>query len=112
MARQAGSGAERLGRREGRVHPGSGLADRDAEIDVEIFIQWIDAYAQGKMRLAAFYLTRFRDEFKPAFAAWIATKPLQNEAAPLSPFALPEYRLAATAGQIASRRGPRPRPRT
>lgn len=75
----------------------SSLADRDAEIDVEIFIQWIDAYAQGKMRLAAFYRTRFRDEFKPAFAAWIATKPLQNEAAPLSPFALPEYRLAATA---------------
>jgi hypothetical protein len=74
----------------------SNVADREAEIDVEIFIQWVDAYAQGQAELADFYRSRFRDEFKPAFAAWIATKPLQNEAAPLSPFALPLYRLAAT----------------
>jgi hypothetical protein len=75
----------------------SNVANREAEIDVEIFIQWIDAYAQGQTELAGFYRKRFRDEFKPAFAAWIATKPLQNRAAPLSPFAMPEYRLDATA---------------
>ena len=75
----------------------SNVANREAEIDVELFIQWIDAYAQGQTELADFYRKRFRDEFKPAFAAWLATKPLQNRAAPLSPFAMPQYRLAATA---------------
>jgi hypothetical protein len=73
----------------------SNTANREAEIDVEIFIQWIDAYAQGKTELANFYRRRFRDEFKPAFAAWLATKPLLNRGAPLSPFAMPQYELAA-----------------
>ena len=27
--------------------------------------------------------------------AWVATKPLQNDDAPLTPFAMPEYRVAA-----------------
>jgi hypothetical protein len=34
----------------------------------------------------------------PAFDAWVATKPRQNPDAPLSPFAMPQYKLAA-AGQ-------------
>jgi hypothetical protein len=75
----------------------SNVANRQADIDVEIFIQWIDAQAQGQTALANFYRKRFRDEFKPAFSAWLATKPFQNPAAPLSPFAMPQYRLAATA---------------
>ena len=45
--------------------------------------------------LADFYLARFRAEFKPAVDAWIATRPLQNPEAPLTPFAMPEYELAA-----------------
>ena len=32
----------------------------------------------------------------PAFDAWVATKPRQNRNAPLSPFAMPEYKLAAS----------------
>ena len=75
----------------------SGVANREAEIDVELFIQWVDARAQRDTRLATFYRRRFRDEFTPAFQAWIATRPFTNPDAPLSPFALPEYRLAATA---------------
>ncbi len=74
----------------------SGVANREAEVDLELFIQWIDARAQRDTRLATFYRRRFRDEFTPAFQAWIATRPLTNPDAPLSPFALPEYRLAAT----------------
>jgi hypothetical protein len=74
----------------------SGVANREAEIDLELFIQWIDARAQRDTRLATFYRRRFREEFRPAFQAWIATRPFTNPAAPLSPFALPEYRLAAT----------------
>ncbi len=32
----------------------------------------------------------------PAFDAWVATRPRKNPDAPLSPFAMPEYVLAAT----------------
>jgi hypothetical protein len=40
---------------------------------------------------------RFREEFRPAVEAWIATRPLKNPQAPLTPFATPAYRLAARA---------------
>jgi hypothetical protein len=43
------------------------------------------------------YRARFRPEFKPAFAAWLATRPFGNQEAPPTPFAMPQYRLAATA---------------
>ena len=44
-----------------------------------------------------FYRARFRPEFTPAFNAWLATKPLKTKGAPLTPFAMPQYRLAAKA---------------
>jgi hypothetical protein len=47
--------------------------------------------------LSDFYFKRFRMEFKPAVNAWLATRPLQNQGAPLSAFAMPQYRLAANA---------------
>ncbi len=75
----------------------SDVANRQAQIDVALFTQWVDAYARDESELAAFYRERFREEFTPAFDAWVATRPLRNPDAPLSPFALPEYRLAATA---------------
>jgi hypothetical protein len=74
----------------------SGVANREAEIDVELFIQWVDARAHRERRLATFYRQRFRDEFARAFRAWIASQPFTSRDAPLSPFAMPEYRLAAT----------------
>jgi hypothetical protein len=73
------------------------VANRQAQIDVALFTQWVDAYARNESELAAFYRKRFREEFTPAFEAWIATRPRRNPDAPLSPFALPEYKLAATA---------------
>jgi hypothetical protein len=73
------------------------VANRQAEIDVALFTQWVDAYARGEEELTAFYRKRFRDEFEPAFEAWIATRPLRNESAPLSPFVMPQYELAASA---------------
>jgi Ca2+/Na+ antiporter len=73
----------------------SDLADAQTQIDVATFISWVDAYAQGQAQLAGFYLKRFRAEFKPAVDAWIATRPLKNANAPLTPFAMPQYRLAA-----------------
>jgi hypothetical protein len=75
----------------------SDLADTQTEIDVATFTQWVDAYARHEPRLAEFYRRRFRGEFQPAVAAWVATHPLENADAPLTPFAMPSYRLAATA---------------
>jgi hypothetical protein len=74
-----------------------GLAEADTQVDVTTFTQWVDAYARDDAELAAFYYARFRPEFKPAVRAWIATRPLKNPDAPLSPFAMPNYKLAATA---------------
>jgi TRAP-type C4-dicarboxylate transport system permease small subunit len=73
----------------------AGLANAQTEIDVATFTQWVDAYALGRRELAAFYRKRFRLEFKPAVEAWIATRPLTNPSAPLTPFVMPQYRLAA-----------------
>ena len=75
----------------------TGTANQLSGIDVATFIQWVDATAHKDAALAAFYRARFRPEFKPAFDAWLATQPLTNANAPPSPFAMPEYRLAATA---------------
>ena len=73
----------------------SAVANRQAQIDVATFIHWVDAHAQHNAALADFYQARFRDEFKPAFAAWLATKPFENPRAPPTPFAMPQYRLKA-----------------
>ena len=73
------------------------VANRQGQIDVALFTQWVDAYARNETELAAFYDKRFRPEFKPAFNAWVATRPLKNPSAPLSPFAMPQYKLAANA---------------
>ena len=75
----------------------AGVANRQIQVDVGSFFQWIDAYQQGDAELATFYYRRFRPEFRPAVTAWIATKPLTNPAAPLTPFAMPQYTSAATA---------------
>ena len=75
----------------------SGLANAQQQVDVATFMQWVDSYARGETKLVNFYRERFREEFKPAFNAWIATKPLKTEGAPLTPFAMPQYRLAAKA---------------
>jgi hypothetical protein len=74
-----------------------GLAEAQQEVDVATFTQWMDAYALRRGELADFYFKRFRAEFKPAVVAWLATKPLTNPDAPLTPFAMPQYKLAATA---------------
>jgi hypothetical protein len=76
----------------------SGLANRQVQVDVATFTQWLDAFAQGEGGLAAFYRRRFREEFRPAFERWIASRPLRNPEAAPTPFALPEYRLAAAGG--------------
>ena len=74
-----------------------GLAEAQTQVDVATFTSWVDAYARDETELADFYFKRFRAEFKPAVEAWIAERPLRSPDAPLTPFAMPQYRLAATA---------------
>jgi hypothetical protein len=73
----------------------SSLATAQKQVDVATFMQWVNAYALDQKRLAAFYSRRFRAEFKPAVNAWIATNPVRNPNAPLTPFVMPQYKLAA-----------------
>jgi hypothetical protein len=75
----------------------SARADQQSQIDVSTFIAWADAYASGNTMLSDFYFRRFRPEFRPAVTAWIATHPLKNKDAPLTPFAMPQYRLTERA---------------
>jgi hypothetical protein len=64
------------------------------QIDIATFIQWANADLAHNRTQAAFYLRRFRKEFRPAFDAWIATRPFTNPNAPTSPFVMSRYRLA------------------
>jgi hypothetical protein len=73
------------------------LANRQVQIDVATFTEWLDARG-ARPRLADFYRARFRPEFEPAFDAWIATRPfIRGSSAPATPFDMAKYRLKATA---------------
>lgn len=74
----------------------STLAGQLTILDVSVFEQFVDAYANRDRALQSFYLDRARDEFRPALDAWIALEPRENpEDVPGTPFELPEYELAA-----------------
>lgn len=72
----------------------SNLATAQRQVDVASFIAWLQAYAGEQEGLLDFYQERFREEFKPAFEAWLASVPA-GAVPPGTPFALPEYVLAA-----------------
>lgn len=84
-----------------------------AVVDVNTFTSWVAAlsaeerdgvltglrpdgtYTPQPGTESGFLYERFRDEFRPAVEAWLATRPRANPAAPRTPFAMPEYRLEA-----------------
>jgi hypothetical protein len=70
-------------------------AGQERIVDVQLFTSWLNAYATGDTTLATFYEHRFRPEFKPAFRAWVASRPLRSPDAAPTPFTLPEYRVAS-----------------
>jgi len=72
----------------------SARAEQLTQIDIAPFTEWVDATTAGDTALAGFYELRFREEFRPAFDAWLATDPLANPDAPLTPFAMAEYEVA------------------
>lgn len=62
--------------------------------DANTLEAWINAKLEGQERLAEFYERRFRDEYKPAFEAWLNTDPINNTDAPPGPGFMPEYKSA------------------
>lgn len=74
----------------------SGVANREGQVDVALFVQWINAHEAGNDKLAKFYRERFTDRFKPAFDAWIDTHPFTSRDAAASPFSLKAYRLGSS----------------
>jgi hypothetical protein len=73
----------------------SNLANAQTQVDIALFTQWVDAYLADDKELARFYRQRFRDEFEPAFQAWLRTNPFVDPSAADSPFAMSEYTVAA-----------------
>lgn len=78
-------------------------AGQQTQIDAAMFIDWVTAisneldsgtivvddataYAPTEGTVSGFLYVRFRDEFKPAVDAWLATDPINNDDAPTSPF--------------------------
>ena len=85
----------------------SSIAGMDRIVDVGVFLQWLQAvrddvdaglanpnagpYVANPQTLSGFISARFRDEFRPAFDAWIATRPLLATNGATTPFELPQY---------------------
>jgi hypothetical protein len=83
------------------------VASLDRTVDVGIFLQWLQSvrddmdagladpakgpYVADPNTLSGFIALRFRPEFKPAFDAWIASRPLLSSDRPSTPFELPQY---------------------
>jgi hypothetical protein len=69
-------------------------ANQLTQVDIALFINYVNAYAAGDEELTAFYYERFRPEARPAVDAWLLTDPINNPDAPAGPFQMPEYRVS------------------
>jgi hypothetical protein len=70
------------------------LAGQERIYDSDTFNSWLAAKLDGKAQTAEFFERRFRDEYRPAFAAWMSTDPFKNAQAPPGPIFMPEYHMA------------------
>jgi hypothetical protein len=69
-------------------------ANTQVIIDVQLFTSWVDAIRKDDQIQATFIKERFREEFKPAFEAWVAKANKTNLIPAGTPFDLPEYSVA------------------
>lgn len=70
-------------------------ANTETLVDVSLFDSWLEAYARGDQELTSFFEDRFREEFKPAFEAWLLLRPRSAPDSISTPFAMPQYQLAS-----------------
>lgn len=71
------------------------VAAQDHTQDLLTFNRWLEATTKGETEIASLYERSFRDEFRPAFASWLANDPLDNEGAIANPLRESTYRLAS-----------------
>jgi hypothetical protein len=70
------------------------LAGQERIYDSDTFNSWLAAKLDGKAEAAEFFERRFRNEYRPAFTAWLGTEPFSNAQAPPGPIFMPQYRNA------------------
>src|SRR4029453_9870490 len=70
------------------------LAGQERIYDSDTFNSWLAAKLDGKSQTAEFFERRFRDEYRPAFTAWMKTDPFNNLQAPPGPIFMPDYHNA------------------
>ena len=70
------------------------LAGQERIYDSDTFNSWLAAKLDRQEEAAEFFERRFRDEYRPAFAAWLGTDPFKNAQAPPGPIFMPEYHNA------------------
>ncbi|MGE5608106.1 MAG: hypothetical protein ACM359_02530 [Bacillota bacterium] len=68
-------------------------ANHDRLLDTVVFMRFMTALEQNNKTLQQFYMERFRPEMRTAVEAWLATQPMTNPGAPLSPFVMSEYHV-------------------
>lgn len=70
------------------------LSGQERIYDSDTFNSWLAATLDGKAEAAEFFERRFRDEYRPAFAAWMKTDPFNNAQAPPGPIFMSDYHNA------------------
>ncbi len=70
------------------------LAGQERIYDSDTFNSWLAAKLDNKQQAAEFFERRFRDEYRPAFAAWLHTDPFNNAQAPPGPIFMADYHNA------------------
>ena len=70
------------------------LAGQERIYDSDTFNSWLTARLGGEEKAAEFFERRFRDEYRPAFTAWMKTDPFNNAQAPPGPIFMPDYHNA------------------
>src|SRR5207245_2250806 len=73
------------------------LAGQERIYDSDTFNSWLAAKLDGKAEAAEFFERRFRDEYRPAFTAWLSTDPFNNAQAPPGAILMPAYHNAKQA---------------
>jgi hypothetical protein len=70
------------------------VAGQERIYDSDTFNSWLAAKLDGKAEAAEFFERRFRDEYRPAFTAWLKADPFNNVQAPPGPIFMPDYHNA------------------
>jgi hypothetical protein len=70
------------------------LAGQERIYDTDTFNSWVAAKLDGKEKEAEFFERRFRDEYRPAFMAWLKADPFNSTQAPPGPIFMPQYHNA------------------